>query len=161
VSVIRALRETASKAGSPDNTYGNGIPDAVAALHWTAPIAGVPDPTARGGVALLGANPMRGAGTSVRFDAAGAASAPEAATVRVIDVSGRTVRTLWSGTLAANRSLAVRWDGLDAGGHSAGRGRLLDHARLRHAPRIDQDRFVVIEVGPLSACRSRRTLETR
>jgi len=119
VSVIRALRETASKAGSPDNTYGNGIPDAVAALHWMAPIAGVPDPTARGGVALLGANPMRGAGTSVRFEAAGAASTPAPATVRVVDVSGRTVRTLWSGTLAANRSLAVRWDGLDAGGHAA------------------------------------------
>jgi len=121
VVVIRALRETASKFGSADNTFGNGIPNALAAIHWTPPIAGVPGPAAATGVTLLGANPMRhgGAGTSVRFEAAGASGAPTPATVRVVDVTGRVVRTLWTGALAANHSLAVSWDGFDAGGRPA------------------------------------------
>jgi subtilisin family serine protease len=121
VVVIRALRETASRFGSADNTYGNGVPDALLALHWTPPLAGVPDPAARGGVTLLGANPLRaGAGTRVRFEAASHGSSPASpASVRVLDVSGRVVRTLWSGTLGRERPLEVGWDGLDSGGRRA------------------------------------------
>jgi len=44
------------------------------------------------------------------------------ATVRVLDVSGRAVRTLWSGTLARGGTAEATWDGRDRDGRRTGPG---------------------------------------
>jgi hypothetical protein len=121
--IIRALRETASRFATPDNTYGYGIPNGLAALRWVDPLLSAPGPSApAGGIQLLGANPiLRGQALRVSFSLPSDAREGPAA-VRVFDPAGRSVRTLWSGSLAHGRTLSAAWDGGDQRGHASGPG---------------------------------------
>lgn len=117
--VIRALRETASKAGNPDTLLGYGIPNGAAALLWVPDTVHVPGDETRLAFSWTGANPV-GADDwpiALRFTLASDAAA-RSARVRVYDMQGRVVATPWSGTLAPGAPVTVAWDG------DTGRGRL-------------------------------------
>ena len=114
--VIRALRETASRARDPDPQLGYGIPNGPAALGWFRP-------RGRLGLALEGANPLR-AGDRLRavFALAATELRPASARVRVFDAAGRAVRGLWAGTLEPGRPLEAAWDGTGDGGRTLAPG---------------------------------------
>jgi serine protease AprX len=130
VDVIRALRETASQASSPDNSIGYGVPDGARALCWQPGGPGVPPPAT---AIILGPNPARAGGPPavVRFSAGGVLEGANPARVKVLDVSGRRVRELWTGALARGQCLDVSWDGRD------------DDRRLLHSGCY----FVSLDVG--------------
>lgn len=133
--VIRSLRQTASRAGNPDNRMGYGIANALAALRWDSTTGVPPSETRFVGLALTGPNPMRSDGrqATVRFTVGAAGPAQVEARLRVMDPQGRVVRDLWSGTLRRGEWQTAAWDGrgnenndlgsglffitLDAGGH--------------------------------------------
>jgi hypothetical protein len=107
--VIQALRASASRAGTPDNKLGYGIPNAFAALHQGA--AAIPGRTFE--LALRGAHPLRTGAGPARF-ALGLSdplSGPIEARLHVADAQGRSVRTLWRGTLCSGRTEEATWDG--------------------------------------------------
>jgi serine protease AprX len=114
VDVIRALRETASQASAPNDRVGYGIPNGARALCWQPAGAGPSLPPA-GSAILIGPNPVRAGGppAQVRFAAGGVYEGSNPAQVRVLDLSGRKVRDLWSGALARGQCLDVSWDGRD------------------------------------------------
>jgi len=114
--VANALRITASHAATPDFRTGYGIIDANAALHYD-PVTGVPGlPNLR----LLSPNPAR-LSHGVQLQLAPLCGDAASARVRIVDVSGRVMRELWSGPACAGvRQLT--WDGRDAGGRLAGSG---------------------------------------
>jgi len=117
--VIRALRETASKASNPDTLLGYGIPNGAAALLWVPDTVHVPDDPVPLAFAVTGANPV-GADDwplALRFTLASSSGA-RTARVRVYDLQGRVVATPWSGAMAPGASVTVAWDG------DTGRGRL-------------------------------------
>lgn len=116
--IIRALRESADRSANPDTLYGHGRPDGGAALDWLADTAGVPGGSRSSALSFAGPNPfLVREGTRVRFTlpAGAAAGATE---LRVLDLSGRVVRGLWSGSLVAGETQTVAWDGLDDGGRA-------------------------------------------
>jgi subtilisin family serine protease len=115
--VIRALRETASRAFQPDNVSGYGIPNARAALEWS-PDGPNYHPPGSVGVTLAGPNPWSpGSGALVvTFALGGAVLYPSPARLAVFDAGGRRVRSLWSGTLLPGRAERTFWDGLDQSG---------------------------------------------
>lgn len=103
-----ALRATASQADAPNNDFGWGIVDALAALHFldltatpSAPAAADPLLTWRGNQP----NPFNPS-TTLRFTLARTTPV----TVDVLDVRGRLVRRLHAGALTAGEH-AVHWDG--------------------------------------------------
>ena len=117
--VIQALRLSASRATMPDSNYGYGIVDALAALRLPASVLSAPAAAAPAfGIALLGPNPLRaGSGHArVRFAAGADAAAGATATVSVVDVGGRSLRTLWSGALVRGSAIETTWDGRDRDG---------------------------------------------
>ena len=117
--VIRALRETASKAGSPDTLLGYGIPSGAAALLWVPDTAHVPGDRTRLAFSWTGQNPIPADGwpIALRFALASDA-APRTARIRVYDLQGRIVATPWSGGLMPGVPVTAAWDG------DTGRGRL-------------------------------------
>ena len=123
--IIRALRETASQAGSPDTLKGYGIPNGLAALRWGFPGVSVGTPPISAlGLALLGPNPLSSCdgGSAIRF-ALGAGAPPSAAArLDVFDAQGRRVRGLFSGVIARGEYRTVEWNGRDDDGHSVGAG---------------------------------------
>jgi serine protease AprX len=118
VDVIRALRETASRASWPDDRVGYGIPSGVRALCWQ-PASSMPSsvPAAE----VLGPNPHRadGPATAVRFAAGGFLPGSNPARIEVLDLAGRAVRELWSGMLARGQCITVGWDGRDGASRAA------------------------------------------
>ncbi|HYM80930.1 MAG TPA: S8 family serine peptidase [Candidatus Limnocylindria bacterium] len=122
--VIRALRQTASRATQPDVRVGYGIPNGLSALSWDS-TAGVPV-GGRGfiGLALIGPNPLRsdGAPVQIRFAIGEAGPATSAARVRVMDAQGRVVADLWSGELRRDAWTTVSWNGLGSKGRRVGSG---------------------------------------
>jgi subtilisin family serine protease len=124
VEIITALRATASMAGAPDNKRGWGVPNGFAALNWIADTAGVPGQPGSLRLALISPNPVHanGAPTLLQFSRSGRAGAPADASLRLYDALGRSVRTLWSGTLAAGAGAIVSWDGFDQDGRAAPSG---------------------------------------
>jgi hypothetical protein len=138
---IRAvLRQTASHTATPDNRWGWGMIDAVAAhqalmalFPRQARIALLPHravwSSADVGVfaAPSFANPFRGGRIGYGLDAAGAV------TLRIFDVRGRRVRELVRASQAA-RPQQVTWDGTDDRGRALPRGTYVVELR---APRPD------------------------
>jgi hypothetical protein len=119
--IARALRETASRANNPDNRVGWGIPNGLAALQWDASVSVGNPPAAGFGLTLLGPNPLRSGGSPLRIQLGlGRENRRLAeASIRVYDMQGREVRTLWSGHLCCDETIAVTWDGHGAGGETA------------------------------------------
>lgn len=113
--VIRALRETASRAGHPDYRVGYGIPNGARALLW--PNLG-PEyvPPGSVGIEPRGPNPFLPAAGSLTVIFA-RSSGSTSAHVRVYDAGGRNVRLLWTGTLTAGTPQEADWDGRDRDGH--------------------------------------------
>jgi len=118
--LARALRETASRGTTPDNHIGWGIPDGLAVLRLYAGVASVPPPTSQLGLTVFGPNPTR-AGEAIRLEfAPGANHVPGTQVrVRVIDVQGREIRELYSGSPACTCAVSVTWDGRDRDGDPA------------------------------------------
>lgn len=117
--VVRALRETASRAANPDTLLGYGIPNGAAALQWVPDTMHVPGDETPLAFAWTGRNPV-GADdwpVALRFSLASDMAA-RAARVRVYDMQGRVVATPWSGPLAPGTPVTVAWNG------DTGRGRL-------------------------------------
>jgi subtilisin family serine protease len=119
--IARALRETASQAASPDNRLGWGIPNGLGALRWDPAVSGVVPPQPNFGLRMLGPNPLHSSGPPLRLQLGlGATNRHLAeARVRVIDTLGRELRTLWSGNLCCDETIAITWDGRDADGARA------------------------------------------
>lgn len=110
--LIRALRETATKAGSPDSMLGYGIPSGLASLLWVPDTAGVPDGGRGIAFSWHGPNPVPTSGWPIvlRFSLeSGGTAGP--ARVRVYDLQGRIVATPWSGAITPGNSVTVPWDG--------------------------------------------------
>ena len=117
VDVIRALRETASRASSPNDRIGYGIPNGAAAMCW-----GVSGSMGAPGTAIvLGPNPMLRGGPPVRVRllAGGVQSGRQRGRVRVFDARGRELASLWSGEITRGQCLDVDWDGSGADGRRA------------------------------------------
>ncbi|MBI5835776.1 MAG: S8 family serine peptidase [Candidatus Eisenbacteria bacterium] len=112
---LGALRDSAT-GPAPNDSWGYGKLNVARSLATPVDVPGV-IASGRPAVALFAApNPFRGA-TRVRVDFA----APGAARVRVLDVSGRCLRTLLEGVVQAGpREFA--WDGTSAGGARAPSG---------------------------------------
>jgi serine protease AprX len=110
--VIRALRETASKAGTPDTLLGYGIPSGLAALLWVPDTAGVPGGGHGIAFSWQGPNPIPPDGwpiaLSFSLESGGVAAG---ARVRVYDLQGRVVATPWAGPISPGSSVTVAWDG--------------------------------------------------
>ena len=118
--IIRALRETASRASRPDQLMGYGIPNGMAALQW--PGGPTSAPPGFFGLALSGPQPLRlgGPDVSIRFGLGLGAQESVEAHLRVVDVQGRRVRSLWSGLLCAGQTVTASWNGRgDEGGRVA------------------------------------------
>jgi subtilisin family serine protease len=111
------LRQTASRSSTPDNRWGWGMVDALAA--YQALIALFPTDahtiTPRLSAPVF-ANPFRPDGAI-----AYALDAPGAVRLRIYDAWGRRVRE-WSRDAASVRSERVTWDGADAAGRPLARG---------------------------------------
>lgn len=124
VQVIRALRETSSGWLQPDTLYGYGVPNGGAALRWPESVAEVPPPVSFPEIALAGPNPFRVGGplARVQFALHRTAEAAQLGVVRVHDVQGRRVRTLWEGRLEVGEWVSVTWDGRDDGGAAVDAG---------------------------------------
>ncbi|HET7225613.1 MAG TPA: S8 family peptidase [Candidatus Eisenbacteria bacterium] len=120
--LIFALRNSASRAGNPDTLIGFGVPSGLKALQ--SDTVNVPGGLGPFGFELLGPNPFS---TEVRLRLAPGEAAT--ARVRVLDLQGRTVRTLapgsdgivrWDGSTGAGRAHpGVYFVRLDAGGRHA------------------------------------------
>ena len=123
VTVIQAIKATASRANTPDNNYGHGISNGLAALRWTPDTAGIPPGGGALRFALASANPMRPAfgSASIRFGLPADANAGSGS-VRIYDATGRRVRTLWSGPLAPGIPYVASWDGRSESGRAASPG---------------------------------------
>lgn len=123
--IIRALRETASRANNPDTLVGYGIPNGLAALRWIPDTIGVPPSGNPNSIrfTLGSANPARlQDGPVVMRLRLGANQSASAARVKVFDANGRLVRHIWSGSLQPRTELTVSWDGNDSDGRAARSG---------------------------------------
>ena len=101
---------------------------------------GIDDVPERDGFALHAAypNPFNPA-TNIAYTIDGVGDAP--VDLRITDVRGRTVRTLFSGRQAAGADYEVRWDGFDDSGRPANSGMYLSNLRVRGET---QSRFITL-----------------
>lgn len=109
VWIAEALKRTASRAASPDNLYGWGIPNGPAALRYQPDTAGVPPTGQPIALRMLGPNPLLPGGPDARLRFGAAVDG--FARLRVLDAQGRVVRVLHEGQLAAGQSLTISWNG--------------------------------------------------
>jgi subtilisin family serine protease len=124
-TIIRALRETASRASNPDTLMGYGIPNGLQALRWTIPGLGVlPEPAVALALQLFGPNPRQSCDdpSVVRFALGAGAPASAHGRVDVLDAQGRRVALLFSGTLARGIWHEASWDGRDGAGRPTSAG---------------------------------------
>lgn len=110
--IVRALKETASKASNPDTLLGWGIPNGLAARLWVPDTIHVPDDPRGLSFSWHGANPVRPDGwpITLQFSLAGTGTA-RPARVRVYDMQGRVVATAWKGTIVPGANVTAPWDG--------------------------------------------------
>jgi len=139
MQVRRALMMTASRHTNPDSTYGWGIIDVWAAIHYNQ--SAVEDDRIRvekerEPFVTSQPNPTTGA-TTLSFSLAQTGEV----NLAVYDASGREVRTLLSGRREPG-SYSVRWDGRDASGRPAASG--VYFYRLSTPERTQAGKLVVL-----------------
>jgi subtilisin family serine protease len=120
--LVHALKSSASRASTPDNNYGWGLVNGLAALNMDT--ASVPAGHGALRFAVRSANPMRlgSAPATFQFGLAPGADAAEYA-VRVYDTAGRRIRTLWDHWLSPGEfASATTWDGTDDAGRTVRSG---------------------------------------
>ncbi|MEZ4397113.1 MAG: S8 family serine peptidase [Candidatus Krumholzibacteriia bacterium] len=117
VLLREALRRTASQSTTPDNDYGWGIVNALAAYEWLGATA-APAAAPAGPLHLAGnwPNPFNPS-TRIAFSL----DHPLDARLDVLDLQGRHLRRLHAGRLDAGAH-ALSWDGRDDGGHPVASG---------------------------------------
>ena len=123
--IIRALRETATRFGSPDTLMGYGIPDGLLALRWELPVTSVSEPPAIAlELQLVGPNPRASCDlpSRVRFSLGVGAPPSAAARVSVMDAQGRRVRELFRGVLRQGEWRQAGWNGNDDDGRVTAAG---------------------------------------
>ena len=138
MQVRDALRETADRADDPDNDYGWGLVDALAAVDYLVP-TGAPPAASAPAAAIVGAwpNPFNPAARiAFRLGADGPAR------LAVHDVRGRRVALLVDADLSAGDHAAV-WDGRDGAGRPVASGIYL--ARLEAAGATATRRLVLLK----------------
>ncbi|MBN2171337.1 MAG: S8 family serine peptidase [Candidatus Krumholzibacteriota bacterium] len=138
MQVRDALRETADRAANPDNDYGWGLIDALAAVDYLV-LTGAPASAPAPAAAIVGAwpNPFNPAARiAFRLGADGPAR------LAVHDTRGRRVIVLADGVLSAGEHAAV-WDGRDAAGRPVASGVYL--ARLEAAGASATRRLVLLK----------------
>jgi serine protease AprX len=116
MEIIDALRATASRSATPDNQYGWGIVDAVAALQYL----GGQVPPSSYNLAPPFPNPFNPSVSipvRVRYDI----PRPSRVTLVIYDLLGRKIRTLIDGDLNPSSSFAI-WDGRNETGYQVASG---------------------------------------
>ena len=119
MTIVNAMKSTASKATSPDNLMGYGILNAVAARIALGSTDTNGLPSVEGGDYHLGQNYPNPFNPGTRIEYA----APQEAnvTLTIFDLIGRRVRTLVSGTVQRGLHL-TEWNGKDDGGSDVAAG---------------------------------------
>jgi len=122
------------RSGWNESQARTAIDDALADM---TPAADLPD---RDGFRLHAAypNPFNPA-TTIAYSITGTGEAP--VDLRITDVRGRTVKTLFVGRQAAGGDYEVRWDGLDDAGRPANSGTYLAALTVRGQ---QQSRFITL-----------------
>jgi hypothetical protein len=121
MQIVNAMRSTASRASTPDNQWGWGIVNALAAIN-SLPATDVNENAAQPSAFRLEQNYPNPFNPSTDINY----SLPEDAfvTVKVYDALGREVKTLLSSNQTA-RAYRVAWDGKDASGNTLASGMYL------------------------------------
>jgi subtilisin family serine protease len=120
--IVRALTQTASQAGAPDDRVGYGLPDGEEALRWIPDTSSVPELAPLSlGLRLAGPNPITAAAprTRVEFDVGAGVGQPR---LRVFDAQGRlVVADLCYGPNGSGGPDGFRWEASWDGRGSDGR----------------------------------------
>ncbi|KAB2878275.1 S8 family serine peptidase [bacterium] len=114
-----ALKMTADNAGSPNNLYGYGIINALAASNYFG-ITGIPDTTNTPDQYFLyqnASNPF-GDETFIKYDVAKAGNVR----ITVYNILGQQVKTLINRHHSVQSGYTVMWDGKDAQGNAVSSG---------------------------------------
>jgi serine protease AprX len=138
--ITKALKETAHDLGipGPDNDYGWGLPDGVAALNYS-PVTNVTEKPAAYLPEINGnyPNPFNPS-TTIGFTL----PATGATSLSVFSITGRKVRELVNETLSAGPH-SVAWDGRDDSGKPVSSGVYL--SRLRMGGHITGGRMLLVK----------------
>ena len=114
IQVREALRQTADRAQQPDNDYGWGLVDALAAVgYWESPPS-LPQTHRLYPVSPNPFCPTKDARTAVMFDLA----SDEDISLVVYNLLGQRMRTLWQGHRHAGARQRLSWYGLSDEGQT-------------------------------------------
>ncbi len=136
MELLAALRATASQSDSPDNDYGWGIIDALAALNHLV-LTTAPETAPHFALAGNWPNPFNPS-TRIAFRLATGGDARLA----VFDLRGRRVAILHEGTLPAGEHNVV-WDGRDGAGRQLASG--VYFARLSFARGTAEQKMIMLK----------------
>jgi subtilisin family serine protease len=117
MQVREALLKTADRASTPDNTYGYGLIDALAAVHyWGSPQA-LPDQ-----FKLLSTFPNPFDRQSGELHIVADLANETNVQIKVYNLLGQKVATVWSGIRSAGNKRQWLWDGRDDAGNRLASG---------------------------------------
>jgi serine protease AprX len=117
MQVREAMIKTADKAKTPDNTYGYGLIDAMAAItYWGSPEA-LPEQ-----FKLVGTYPNPFSANKSELHIVADLATEAAVQIEIYNLLGQKVTTVWSGIRGAGNKRQWQWDGRDAFGNRLSSG---------------------------------------